>query len=70
MIRESRVDLEEDAHLLCGHPHHLGDVLDAEEPSPRRLAATGADAQQVHVPDQLLPVHLAEVLDIEIMFIF
>ena len=70
MIRESRVGLEEDAHLLSGHPHHLGDVLDAEERPPRRLAATGAEAQQAHVPDELLPVYLAEVLDIEIIFIF
>ena len=65
MIRESRVDLEGDAHLLCGHPNHLGDVLDAEEHPLRRLATTGAEAQQVHIPDQLLPVHLVGPLDIE-----
>ena len=65
MVRESRVDLDKDSHLLCGYLHHLGDVLDAEEHPPRRLGTTGSEAQQVHMPDQLLPVYLVEVLDIE-----
>jgi hypothetical protein len=69
MIREMGVGVEEDAHLLGGHPHHLGDVLDAEEHPPRRLAAARAEAQQVHVPDQLLPIDVLLALYRRLMFI-
>ena len=56
MIRTIRVGLEEDGYLLGGHPHHPGDVLDGEEHPPRRPGAARAEAQQVHVADQLLPI--------------
>jgi hypothetical protein len=63
MIRAIRIGLEEDAHLLGGHPHHPGDVLDGEEHPPRRPGAARAEAQQVHVADQLLPIDVLGGLD-------